>query len=68
MKKPGIYFTPNTGNIWLVEKLEFYPREINPDGKSFSIIEKGELCTGQKIHKCLITKDKFKFFKYIGEL
>ena len=66
MKKPGVYIVKTTGTIWLVHDVEHYPECVIPDGSpEFSIVISGQ-AGDQKIHRCLIGKHQYKWFKYLG--
>lgn len=69
MKQSGIYMNKSTGDIWLVDELEHYPASVIPDGSGeFSIIISGIFAGREKIKRCLITKDQYKWFYRIGDL
>jgi hypothetical protein len=69
MKKAGIYMNKITGDIWLADKVEYYPACIVPDGSGeFSLIVSGIYAGKQKIKRCLIRGSQYKFFYRIGSL
>ncbi|KHD88861.1 MAG: hypothetical protein OM95_07020 [Bdellovibrio sp. ArHS] len=69
MKKAGLYIHKNTGIIWQVDKVEYYPASVVPDGSGeFSLIISGMYDGKKKINRCLIRGSQYKKFLRLGDL